>query len=215
MPPSTRSPLDALITGLDQALRTLAGGPDQRPMRPYPAEDCNPVALSLSERAASAAMMRVNHTGEVCAQALYLGQALAVKDRARERALEAAAQEEEDHLLWCARRLQELESRPSRLNVLWFVGAFALGAVAGLAGDRASMGFLEETEAQVGEHLAGHLARLSPKDEASRRVVKQMRQDEARHAATARRLGASELPLPVRWAMRLQAKVMTTVAAKI
>jgi len=209
------SPLDTLITGLPQALRTWAGGADRAPARPYPAEECNPAALSPTEREASAAMMRVNHTGEVCAQALYLGQALAVQDPVRKRALEAAAAEEEDHLLWCARRLEELESRPSRLNLLWFGGAFALGAVAGLAGDRASMGFLEETEVQVGEHLAGHLARLSPKDEASRRVVKQMRQDEARHAATARRLGAAELPLPVRWAMRLQAKVMTTVAARI
>lgn len=209
------SPMDTLIMGLDQALRTLAGGSGRAPARPYPAEECNPVALSASEREASSAMMRVNHAGEVCAQALYMGQALAVQDPARKRALEAAAQEEEDHLLWCARRLEELESRPSRLNLLWFGGAFTLGALAGLAGDRASMGFLEETEVQVGEHLAGHLARLSPKDEASRRVVKQMRQDEVRHAATARRLGASELPLPVRFAMRLQAKVMTTVAAKI
>lgn len=159
--------------------------------------------------------MRVNHTGEVCAQALYLGQATAALAPARRRALNEAAAEEVDHLAWCAERLRELAARPSRLNVLWFSGAFALGAVAGACGERASLGFLAETERQVVAHLDTHLEALPPEDQASRRIVSQMRRDEAHHAATARAHGASELPAPVRWLMMVQARIMTTIAARI
>ena len=211
----TPNPVDGLISGLDQVLRTLAPGPGVQPRRPYPAASVPPVQLEEPARKAAAALMRVNHTGEVCAQALYLGQGLGATTPARREALAVAAAEEEDHLHWCARRLQELEDQPSRLNVLWFGGAFSLGALAGLFGERVSMGFLEETERQVVAHLEGHLGTLPPEDEASQCIVRQMRADEARHAATAREHGAVELPGPVRWLMRVQARVMTTLAARI
>lgn len=204
--------VDALIAGLDQALRTLVRYSPEVARRPYPAADCPPLALPA--RARAGALMRVNHTGEVCAQALYLGQATAALTPACRQALQAAAIEEADHLVWCARRLRELDARPSRLNPVWFCGAFSLGALAGLCGERASMGFLAETERQVVAHLDSHLEQLPFDDKASRQIVIQMRSDEAKHAATARRHGAVELPLPVRWLMQLQAKVMTTIAAR-
>lgn len=209
------TPLDGLISGFDQALRTLLPGPGAHPRRAYPAEALPPVRLAEPARKASAALMRVNHTGEVCAQALYQGQGLGARTPARRQALAAAAAEEEDHLHWCARRLQELDDRPSRLNLLWFGGAFSLGALAGLFGERVSMGFLEETERQVVVHLEGHLGTLPPEDEVSQCIVRQMRADEARHAETARAHGAVELPGAVRWLMRVQARVMTTLAARI
>lgn len=205
---------DALIAGFDQALRTLAGIAPEVPRRPYPATDCAAEPLSPEVRRVSGQLMRVNHTGEVCAQALYLGQATAALAPARRRALNEAAEEEVDHLVWCRRRLRELAARPSRLNPLWFGGAFAIGAIAGACGERASLGFLAETERQVVEHLDSHLERLAPEDHASRRIVAQMRRDEAQHAATARRHGGSELPVPVRWLMKLQARIMTTIAAR-
>lgn len=204
--------VDALIAGLDQALRTLVRYSPEVARRPYPAADCPPLALPARARAAE--LMRVNHTGEVCAQALYLGQATAALTPACRQALQAAAIEEADHLVWCARRLRELDARPSLLNPVWFCGAFSLGALAGLCGERASMGFLAETERQVVAHLDSHLEQLPFDDKASRQIVIQMRSDEAKHAATARHHGAVELPLPVRWLMQLQAKVMTTIAAR-
>lgn len=207
--------LDTVIAGFDQALRAFAGVAPSAAHRPSPAAGCPPAALSPETRRQSARLMRVNHTGEVCAQALYLGQATAARTAVRRQALNAAAAEEVDHLVWCAQRLRELEAHPSRLNPAWFCGAFSLGALAGLCGERASMGFLAETERQVVAHLESHLEALPRDDQASRRVVMQMCRDEAKHAATARDLGAIELPLPVRWLMRLQAKVMTTVAAWI
>lgn len=211
----TPNPLDGLISGFDQALRTLLPGSAAHPRRAYPAAEAPPVQLDERARQTAAALMRVNHAGEVCAQALYLGQGLGARTPARREALAAAAAEEEDHLHWCARRLQELEDRPSRLNVLWFGGAFSLGALAGLFGERVSMGFLEETERQVVAHLEGHLGSLPPEDEASHYIVRQMRADEARHAETARAHGAVELPKAVRTLMRMQARVMTTLAARI
>ena len=211
----TPNPLDGLISGFDQALRTLLPGPGAHPRRPYPAETVPQVRLAEPARRASAALMRVNHTGEVCAQALYLGQGLGATTPAGRAALALAAAEEEDHLHWCARRLHELDDKPSRLNLLWFGGAFSLGALAGLFGERVSMGFLEETERQVVAHLEGHLGTLPPEDEASHCIVRQMRADEARHAETARAHGAIELPGAVRWIMRIQARVMTTLAARI
>jgi ubiquinone biosynthesis monooxygenase Coq7 len=156
--------------------------------------------------------MRVNHTGEICAQALYSGQALFARDPSVRAALLRAAAEERDHLAWCRGRLEELGSRPSFLDPLWYAGAFGLGMVSGLCGDRWSMGFLAETEAQVERHLEGHLERLPEGDARSRAVVEQMRADEARHGAMGRSLGANELPLPVKAAMRIASRVMTRTA---
>lgn len=156
--------------------------------------------------------MRVNHAGEVCAQALYQGQALTARNTDVRAKLERAAQEENDHLAWTAERLGELGARPSYLNPLWYTGSLAIGAIAGMIGDRWSLGFLAETEHQVVEHLEGHLTRLPAEDRRSRALVEQMREDEGRHATTALEAGASELPLPARRIMRLVAKVMTTTA---
>jgi ubiquinone biosynthesis monooxygenase Coq7 len=156
--------------------------------------------------------MRVNHVGEVCAQALYQAQALTSSDPALRAQMAAAAREEIDHLAWTEQRLAELGDRPSRLNPLWYAGAFAIGLVAGRAGDRVNLGFVVETERQVEQHLAGHLDRLPPQDTRSRAIVEQMKLDEARHADNAQRAGGVELPLPVRALMRAAAKVMTTTA---
>jgi len=159
--------------------------------------------------------MRVNHVGEVCAQALYQGQALTARHPAARAALEKAAREEEDHLAWSAERIRELGGRPSLLNPLWYAGAFAMGAVAGALGDRWNLAFLAETERQVEEHLGGHLEALPQDDRRTRAVVEAMRADEARHRASAVQLGAAELPVPVKRAMRLASKVMTTVAYRV
>ena len=159
--------------------------------------------------------MRVNHVGEVCAQALYQGQALTARDPTARQALEKAAREEEDHLAWSAARIRELGGRPSLLNPLWYAGALAMGAAAGALGDRWNLAFLAETERQVEEHLTGHLEALPQNDRRTRAVVEAMRADEARHRASAVALGAAELPEPVRRAMRLASKVMTTVAYRV
>ena len=166
-------------------------------------------------RAEAAALMRVNHVGEVCAQALYQGQALTARSPENRRALAQAAAEEEDHLAWSAGRIRELGGRLSLLNPLWYGGAFALGAAAGALGDRHSLGFLAETERQVEEHLEGHLGRLAPGDRRTRAVVEAMRADEAKHRQTAIELGAAELPQAAKCGMRVMAKVMTTVAHRV
>ena len=184
-------------------------------MRASPADAIPEGELDAGMRAVAAALMRVNHVGEVCAQALYQGQALTAREPANRRALAQAAAEEEDHLAWSAERIRELGGRLSLLNPLWYAGAFALGAAAGALGDRHSLGFLAETERQVEEHLSGHLARLSGEDRRTRAVIEAMRADEARHRQTALALGAAELPPPARQAMRLMAKVMTTVAHRL
>ena len=168
--------------------------------------------LTPSERRVSGALMRVNHVGEICAQALYQGQALTAKEARAQAVFEAAAREERDHLAWLSQRLQELDDRPSLLNPLWYAGSLALGAVAGLAGDRVSMGFMSETERQVEAHLASHLQRLPASDTRSRAIVTQMKRDEATHGATARRHGALPMPWPVRALMRATARVMTRTA---
>src|SRR5690606_23138552 len=165
-----------------------------------------------ADRRLSAALMRVDHVGEVCAQALYEGQAATTRDPELARQFREAAAEEGDHLAWTRQRLDELGARPSLLNPFWFAGAFALGALAGRAGDRISLGFMAETERQVEEHLAGHMDRLPADDRRSRAIVDQMKEDEVRHAEEAMRLGGAELPFPVRAAMRLAAKVMTGTA---
>lgn len=205
--------IDRFIRGFDSALRTVAGV--HRAQRASPAEGVAEVGLDAGTRAHAAALMRVNHVGEVCAQALYQGQALTARKHENRRALEQAADEELDHLAWSADRIQELGGRTSLLNPLWYGGAFAVGAAAGALGDRWSLAFLAETERQVEQHLAGHLGRLSPADRRTRAVVEAMRIDEAKHRETAMRLGAGELPEPVKLGMRVMARIMTTIAHRV
>jgi 3-demethoxyubiquinol 3-hydroxylase len=205
--------VDRLITEFDRALRAIAGVGSAA--RPSPAQGRPEARLDDAERAHAAALMRVNHVGEVCAQALYQGQALTARDATARRALQRAALEEQDHLAWSAARMRELGGRPSLLNPLWYAGSLAIGACAGALGDRWNLAFLAETERQVEEHLAGHLDRLPPADERTRAVVEGMRSDEAGHRASAIALGAAELPAPARAAMRLASKVMTTVAYRL
>ena len=198
--------LDELIIAADEALRTLAGAIE--PGRASPARAAPPGG----DPRVSAGLMRVNHAGEVCAQALYSGQALFARDPGVRAALQAAAAEERDHLAWCRARLEELGSRPSLLDPAWYAGSFALGMVSGLAGDRWSMGFLAETEEQVERHLEGHLSRLPADDLRSRAIVAQMAEDENRHGSMGRAMGATELPAAVRRAMRIASRVMTSTA---
>lgn len=205
--------IDKLIGGFDTALRAIAGV--HRAMRASPAGEIPEGELDGGMRAEAAALMRVNHVGEVCAQALYQGQALTARSPGNRRALAQAATEEEDHLAWSAERIRELDGRLSLLNPLWYGGAFVLGAAAGALGDRHSLGFLAETERQVEEHLAGHLARLSPADRRTRAVIEAMRADEAKHRQTAIELGGVELPQAVKRGMRLMAKLMTTIAHRV
>src|SRR5687768_8564867 len=205
--------LDRLITEFDRALRAVAGV--HHATRASPAEDHLEAEIDDSEKRHAAALMRVNHVGEVCAQALYQGQALTARNASNRNALERAALEEEDHLAWSAERIRELGGRPSLLNPLWYAGSFAIGACAGALGDRWNLAFLAETERQVEEHLSGHLERLPASDARTRAVVEGMRSDEAKHRDTALALGAAELPAPARAAMRLASKVMTTLAYRI
>ena len=204
---------DRLISELDRALRAIAGVANAA--RSSPAEGKPEAELAEPERAHAAALMRVNHVGEICAQALYQGQALTARDPQARAQLEQAAQEEQDHLAWSAERIRELGGRPSLLNPLWYAGSFAIGALAGALGDRWNLAFLAETERQVEEHLTGHLEALPAADERTRAVVTAMREDEAKHRATALGLGAAELPSPAKAAMRLASKVMTTVAYRV
>jgi 3-demethoxyubiquinol 3-hydroxylase len=205
--------VDQLITGFDRALRTVAG--PARASRPSPAAHAAEAELSPTERAHAAALMRVNHVGEVCAQALYQGQALTARDDQARAALARAAREEEDHLAWSAERIRELGGRPSLLNPLWYAGSLAMGVAAGALGDKWNLAFLAETERQVEEHLAGHLETLPAADRRTRAVVETMRADEAKHRDMAIALGAAEFPQPVRTAMRFAARVMTTVAYRV
>jgi ubiquinone biosynthesis monooxygenase Coq7 len=204
--------LDQLITTFDLGLRTVFASPHAG--RPYPAKGPE-AALSEAEKAKAAALMRVNHVGEVCAQALYAGQALTAKNEDVRVELEQAAREETDHLAWCEQRINELGGRKSLLNPLWFGGAFGIGVVAGMLGDKWNLGFLAETERQVEAHLDGHLQKLPEADARSRAVVEQMKIDEAHHAQTAVDHGGAPLPQPVKWAMRFAADVMRQTASRI
>ncbi|MGE0876721.1 MAG: 2-polyprenyl-3-methyl-6-methoxy-1,4-benzoquinone monooxygenase [Burkholderiales bacterium] len=204
---------DVLIGEFDRALRAVTGV--LPPHRPRPGADLPESDLPQQERAHAAALMRVNHVGEICAQALYQGQALTARgDRVRE-SLRQAACEEEDHLAWCAERIRELGGQTSLLGPAWYAASLALGAAAGAAGDRWNLAFLAETERQVEAHLDGHLERLPEADARSRAVVSRMRDDEARHRQMALRLGAAQLPAPVKAAMRAAARVMTTVSYRV
>ena len=201
---------DELIIGFDRALRTLAGTASSQ--RPNPAANLPEETLTPEERRHAGGLMRVNHTGEVCAQALYQAQALTARDPQLSRRFALAAREEEEHLAWTQGRLAELGDRTSYANPLWYAGSFAVGLIAGIGGDRVNLGFVVETERQVEEHLTDHMDRLPQADARSRAIVAAMRDDEARHGATARDAGASELPLPIRALMRATAKLMTLTA---
>jgi 3-demethoxyubiquinol 3-hydroxylase len=205
--------LDPLIVSLDNALRTLAGA--VHAARPNPAGVSSGETLDAADRERAGALMRVNHVGEVCAQALYQAQALTARTPELRQQMHEAAREEIDHLAWTQQRLDELGDRVSWLNPLWYAGAFGIGMLAGRAGDKVSLGFVVETERQVEAHLAGHLDRLPAGDTRSRAIVQVMKEDEARHADHARAAGGIDLPAPLRWLMRGAALVMTTTASRI
>ncbi len=202
--------LDRWIVQFDKGLRTLLA--PARTLRDYPDESLPEHEMSHEEKRHAAALMRINHVGEICAQALYQGQALTARNPATREALQQAAWEETEHLAWTERRIQELGGRKSLLNPLWYSGSLAMGVAAGLVGDKWNLGFLEETEKQVCQHLDEHLGKLPPQDGKSRAILAQMRVDEAQHADTAHRHGAASLPLPLRLAMKLSSKVMTGTA---
>ncbi|HEX3602877.1 MAG TPA: 2-polyprenyl-3-methyl-6-methoxy-1,4-benzoquinone monooxygenase [Steroidobacteraceae bacterium] len=199
-------PLDRVIGEIDKIIKNLTL--PARASRPYPQ---GPAADTLenSERAQSLRLMRVNHAGEVAAQALYRGQALTARDPEVKAAMNQAAAEEIDHLAWCEQRLEELKGRPSLLNPIWYLGSLTLGAFAGSLGDRASLGFIAETEKQVESHLRGHLARLSPNDLRSKAILTQMTHDEMQHGAKAASMGGKPLPFPITLAMRAASQLMT------
>lgn len=205
--------LDQAIIEFDKAVRTVFA--PARSIRPVPGEDVPDAELSAAERAHAAALMRVNHVGEVCAQALYQGQSIMSRDPAIRDTLRQASQEETEHLAWTERRIAELGGRKSLLNPLWYGGALAIGLLAGRFGDRWNLGFLAETERQVEHHLKGHLETLPAADQRSRAIVEQMKTDEAEHAETAVRLGAHAFPAPAKAVMKLAARVMTTLSYRI
>lgn len=210
------NPLDTLIVECDRALRAIVGVSPMRRSVPIP-EQTNTALESLTEdeKKHAAGLMRVNHVGEVCAQALYQSQKLTSRDPAIRDKLHHAAIEEEDHLAWCAKRLEDLGSRPSLLNPLWYAGSFAIGTIAGLAGDKWSLGFVAETEHQVEKHLDSHLDQLPAGDLESRAIVKQMRDDEVAHGQMARDEGGQALPEPIQKLMAGVAKIMTKTAYKL
>ena len=199
--------VDRLIVEFDKGLRTLFS--QAHSVRPYPDAQLVDPPLADSEKKHAAALMRVNHTGEICAQALYQGQALTARDPAVQQRLQQAAREETEHLAWTAHRVHELGGHLSVLNPLWYSGSLAMGAMAGLLGDKWNLGFLAETERQVGQHLQSHLDKLPAQDEKSRAIVTQMYIDETAHADMAVELGGAPLPRPVQWAMQLNGKLMT------
>jgi ubiquinone biosynthesis monooxygenase Coq7 len=211
---SSQHPIDGLIIEFDRALRSIVGATPMR--RPVPDSSAmNETELSAEEKKHAAGLMRVNHVGEVCAQALYQSQKLHAKSDDLKNKLEHAAIEEEDHLAWCERRLEELNSRPSLLNPVWYAGSFLLGSIAGLAGDKISLGFVAETEKQVEHHLDDHLKELPSNDHRSLAIVAQMRADEIAHGQMAIQEGGVELPIAVQQVMKTMAKVMTVTAYRV
>ncbi len=212
-PRRTLSPFDRLLADAQNALETVAGAP--RAARPNPGIEEADVVLDEAERRHAAGLMRINHVGEVCAQALYVGQAAVARDPQTRAQLQAAAQEETDHLAWCADRLRELDSRPSLLNPVWYAGSYAIGVLAGLRGDGWNLGFVVETERQVEAHLEEHLQTLPPADGRSRAILTVMKDDEIRHADHAEAAGARRLPQPVPTLMAAASRLMKTVAYRI
>jgi ubiquinone biosynthesis monooxygenase Coq7 len=208
------TPLDRLLAGANNALRTIAA-PAGRPARGNPATDIAETDLSDKQKTHAAGLMRVNHAGEVAAQALYQGHAMVARDPNIEQQMQRAANEEFDHLAWCEQRLTELNSRPSLLSPIWYSGAFAIGAASGILGDKWSLGFIAETEKQVCAHLDSHLEKLPDNDDKSRAIVKQMRDEEEEHGENAIEAGAAELPVPLQRLMQLTAKVMTNTAYRL
>jgi ubiquinone biosynthesis monooxygenase Coq7 len=208
------SPADRLLMNLDQAVRTLFGRP-QVTERANPADSLPEVEMSEAQRDHAARLMRINHTGEVCAQGLYQGQALTARDPAVRRSMQRSAAEENDHLDWCERRVEELGGRLSLLNPLWYAGSFAIGAAAGIAGDRWSLGFVAETEKQVEGHLDEHLEQLPSDDRRTRAILEQMKADEIAHGQKAMAHGGVQLPAPIRGLMKLTSKIMTTSVYRI
>ena len=207
------TPFDRVLSELEHALRTSVGGGVRAAARPSPAATLpKDETLDDAQRQEAARLMRVNHAGEIAAQALYQGQAFMARDAGVRDAMAKSSDEEVDHLAWCEQRIQELGGSVSKLDPLWYAGSFALGALAGLVGDKESLGFVGETERQVVEHLDKHLQRLPEADTRSRVILTQMRDDEARHGAAAERAGGAPMPLPVRGAMRLMSKIMTGTA---
>lgn len=204
---------DRIIAAIDTALRTLAA--PQPAGRPLPQATESTTQMDLHDTQLSTSLMRVNHVGEVCAQALYAGQAMMARDPAVRQLMLASGREEADHLAWCATRLVQLKGRPSRLNVIWYAGAFVMGTTAGALGDRRSLSFVVETEAQVRQHLQDHLSRLPVTDHASRAIVTQMQADETKHGAAADAAGGGFVPDTVKTAMQAVSKIMTTVAHRI
>ncbi len=205
--------LDQLITEFDKGLRTVFA--EAHTVRPHPDRDVPDAPLEAQEKRHAAALMRINHSGEVCAQALYNGQALTARNPETEAALRQASREETEHLAWCEKRIAELGGHKSLLNPIWYSGSFALGVLAGALGDKWNLGFLAETENQVGRHIENHLARLPDSDARSRAVLEQMKIDEAKHASTALNYGGAELPVPIKAAMKLASKVFTTATYRL
>ena len=203
--------IDHLVEVADQALKAIAG-PASTATREPPGEEFKDTVLSKADRDYSARLMRINHAGEVAAQGLYHGQALTAREGKTAEQMKKNAHEESDHLAWCEQRLEQLGERPSLLAPLWYTGALAIGAAAGLAGDRWSLGFVKETEDQVVEHLDSHLAKAPASDKATLAIIKQIRYDETEHANAAEQAGAHELPQPIKSLMQMTAKVMTTTA---
>ncbi len=203
---------DRLIIAADNALRTLSGAGHAARANPADAVEASTDTLDDAQRRHAGGLMRVNHVGEICAQALYQAQALSTRDDALKQHFERASREETDHLAWTQARLNELGGSVSLLNPLWYAGAFGIGLLAGRVGDAVSLGFVVETERQVEQHLASHLEKLPRDDLRSQAIVRQMKEDEAQHALAAEQAGAVALPAPVRWVMRAAAKVMTTTA---
>lgn len=210
----TLSWADKLIVSFDTSLRTLSGIIETTG-RANPAANLTEADLNKSERQHAAALMRVNHVGEICAQALYQGQALTAQTKAVKQTMQHAAMEENDHLAWCNERIEQLQGHTSYLNPLWYAGSYVMGMVAGACGDKWSLGFVVETERQVEQHLADHLQQLPENDVQSRAIVEQMKIDEAEHGATAQQAGAANLPRWVKTIMRGQAKLMTTTAYRL
>ncbi len=205
--------LDKLIAEFDTGLRTLLAKPHSQ--RSHPDADTGESALSDAEKKHVRSLMRINHTGEVCAQALYSGQALTARNAATSQTMQQAAREETEHLAWCESRIHELGGRTSLLNPLFYIGSFAIGATAGALGDKWSLGFLEETEKQVGVHLASHLAQLPECDNKSRKILEQMQIDEAKHAEDAKQQGAAALPAPVKFCMKQMSRIMTATTYRV